>query len=281
MTNSAVYNDNPGEGKKSKGNFNKLLKNKWFLVACAVVALLGLVALIRRQQAMQSDNGQNMLLADGVSGLTVTAPPVDAYDGSAYSSGTFDAMYHAFESQLADIKDSYDIQVDDMKQQMTLLSERYDTASYILQKQSAEIAKQNDLQAMMNNSDAWHFAETPARKQALQNANIQIASKYDWIFDDGVCYDTDGRTPLYTTSTQEYMNTSGTASKKASSTVNKTSQIEKDISTVKTNSLAWHTADTNTKTNLQKANQEIAKKYNWTLNTGDGHYYDSKGKKVY
>ena len=271
-------------GNKFLNKVKKLVKKKPFLIAVAVVVVLGLLAWYRKAQnpvpASETVDESGLIVPDG---LSVMYPEGGfmSQGGSDYMSDEFLSIKDSFSSELGAVQDSFNVVVDSMSAQIEDLSDRIDTQSDTLVIQSNTIARQNDLASMQANSDAWHYATTTEEKKALEQANEEIASKYGWERgDDGVWYD-NGK-PVYTTVTQANYTSSAPAKKSLSSSSTKTvTKTTSDVDTMKANSQAWHTASDSEKQRLHEENVKIAQKNNWTFDSGSGTYKDSAGNRVY
>lgn len=282
-------------GNKVFNKVKKLFKKKPFLIAVAVVVVLGLLAWYKKSQVpatAEDETESEMVLADG---LELMYPANDTFVGSggSYFEDVLDTMVDSFNEELTNmdnyyqseityVKDVLDITVDDMSGQIESLSNQIDTQSDTLAQQTDYIARQNDIQMMQQNSDAWHYATSDADKKALEKTNKAIAEKYGWeLGDDGIWYDEDEK-PVYTTVTQKVATSSSTPKKSlSSSSSTKTTSTTSDIDKMKANSTAWHTASDSQKQKLHEENVAIAKKNNWTFDSGSGTYKDSAGNRVY
>jgi len=302
--------DNKSEttGTKKGGKLKRLFKKKPFLIAVAVVVVLGLIALVRKsQQPVQTADESNMVVADG---LEVMYPSTDTYMTSEgdYITDVLDSLgmvlgemqtehenemisiQESFSEEVSSLKNTFDVTVDSMSMQIEDLSDKVDTQSDTITEQAQTIARQNDIQAMQNNSDAWFYASDSERK-ALEQSNAQIAAKYGWERgDDGAWYD--GGVKVYETTTQQVVTSSAPATKTLSSgstgssgsTSSKSSSgssTASDIATMKANSAAWHTASDTQKQQLHEQNKQIAAKNGWSYDAASGTYSDKSGNRVY
>ena len=273
-----------GNDKKESKKGNKLintLKKKPFLVACIAVGLLGLYVWYRNSQ--NESTHQNMLVADGYDALSLSG--ASGGGGGSYSTGTYEELSeeflkemekvsNSFQNQISDMQNAFDNTYDEMSGQLGLMSDKINTQENIIEEQAGSIKIQNDVDKMKANSDAWWFVKTDAEKQALANANKQIASQYGWSFNDvdGYWYDSNG-SRVYSTVVQSQYSVSVPTTKTASTT-------QSDIDKMKANSDAWLSAKTDTERNaLADANAQIASQYGWTRN--DGVWYDVGGNRVY
>lgn len=287
------------EKKKSKDNkVIKMLKKKPFLIAVIVVAIIALYTAKKKKDA-ELESGQNMVIPDNLEGVSVMYPGADTYGASdtQYVDDALSSMYAEMDKAITDMMNVndknyesfetyYSTQVDSMSEVLESFAEKIDSSTAILTEQSEQIEKLNDIQAMQNNSDAWHYAITDAKKKALEDANKNIARKWGWTFDDdsGLWYD--GDTPVYITATQDavssdvYVPTStpyvGGSSSSGSSSSASTKQS--DINKMMANSDAWHSATESERKQLEEENKAIASKYGWSYNDTDGYWYEGNNK---
>ena len=207
------------EGKKGN-NLKKLFKKKPFLIAVGVVSILGLWAWYRKGSSGSSSastDETSMLYASGYTGYPYTQSDyTEVHD--AYTESTLDAITDAFDQRIESVQSVYDTTNEAILSQVNTLSERVNNSEQIIQNQSDAIQKQNDIAQMKANSDAYHYATTTAQKEALHEANNQIASKYGWTFNDDDGYWYDGNTRVYQTVIQANGGVSTINNKTSSST---------------------------------------------------------------
>lgn len=231
-----------GEKKKGGKGIKNLLKKKPFVIAVIVVAFLGIYSLLKKsKQQTVEETGQNMVISDGLQGVSVLSNPLDSGVGG---SSSFDSIYDMFyteienletahkteignltesyQNQISEMERSFESGVDEMTSQINTLSDRVNKQEYIIETQSSAIELQNDLAEMQRNSDSWHYATSDEQKKALENANKQIASKWGLTFNStsGTWHDSTGAL-VYQTPTQQNANKVNTTTiieqKKASS----------------------------------------------------------------
>ena len=287
--------ENTGKGGKLTNKLKKLFKNKPFLIAVIVVSILGLWSLMKKSQTpTETETEDSSLVPDGVDLLY---PGENTYMTSTgdYISDVLTSMgeyvtgleeenikiKETFTNEYNNLKNTFDVTVDDMSSQIQSLSNKIDTQDNTLKEQTAIIEKQNAIKVMQTNSDAWHYASTQAEKDALAKANEQIASQYGWTRgNDGVWYE-NGQA-VYQTVTQQQASVSSTpATGSYYSSSSGNNSVQSDIATMKANSQAWHSASDTKKAELNAQNKAIAQKNGWTFNSSTGTYHNADGSRVY
>lgn len=294
-TEKSEKKDNTGKGGKITNRLKRLFKNKPFLIAVIVVAILGLWSLMKKSQTQTVTESEDGTLVP--ESLELMYPGENTYMTSEgdYISDVLTSMgeyitgleeenmsiKETFNNQYSTLKNTFDVTVDDMSSQIQSLSNKVDTQDNTLKSQTETIAKQNAIRVMQNNSDAWHYASTKEERDALAKANEEIASQYGWKRgDDGVWYD--GGIAVYQTVTQQKASVSSApATGSYYSSSSKINSVQYDIRQMQANSKAWHSASETDKKILNAENQAIAKKNGWTFNSETGTYHNKDGSRVY
>ena len=321
MANIELFNNDKNktetktEGYKKPMKFKEFIKQKPFLIAVLGVSIVAIfVLLTKKSQPQQEEESEAVLQADGYDYLTYTGSgsgsqiPTDVYDDMFLYYATeletvkqenqkqIEELTSEFEKAIEVNKNAYDVEVDNMSNEILQLTEKLDkNADTILQQQEA-IERQNDINTMRNNADAWHVSTNEAYKESLHKANESIADKWGWTFNDASGYwaDENGNA-LFSTVMQESYVSSGvdtgslpsytSPSTGSSDTVfegyGSSSGLDQktlDIMTMKANSEAWHDASDDEKVMLSEANKQIASKYGFTFDDDTGYWYEGDTK---
>lgn len=296
-------------GKFTK--LKKLFKNKPFLIAFCLVAVAGLYSLLRKSTQPAATNSEagtysntddSLLYGYGYSGMTD-----NTYDDthSVYNQDLFDTLLESFDTSYGDLSAAYDEKIsniqsayeDDtaqLRENISFLDEKITESESNLNAATSYISMLNDIDQMKANSDAYHFAQTAEQRSGLHAANVAIANKYGWSFDDdsGLWVD-EKNNPVYVTTTQKSVNSgvqlipgkssSGGSSGGSSGNSGKTeSAYDKGIKQMMANSDAYLTAKTQAeKDSLRAQNQSIGASLGLTFNSDAGTWHDSSGNRVY
>lgn len=215
------------EGKKTN-KLIKLFKKKPFLVAVGAVSILGLYAFFKKSNSTQSQD------SEGYSAIGYTYPTYN--DGgtytdsnSAYTEDLFNTMQEAFQQQAEDLATSYDNRLEQIQSsydtsnsnlvsQLDTLNERINDNENTLKKQSEAVEMARDIDTMRRNSESYYYTNSEKAKDALHEANADIAKKWGFTFNnsDGYWYDNSG-SRVYSTVQQDQKTLETIATKPSSS----------------------------------------------------------------
>lgn len=181
-----IFDDGPS-GKSSPSGVKKLFKNKKFLAACAVVAVVALfVAWKRNQETSYFDGSQ----AIGYAGYPATGGGGGDPGGTSDTSylddynATIDQIQKEYNSSLDSVTKEYDSTLDSMYSNINDLSDQVYTLQEANEAQQLKAQRDLDLGQMKANSTLYHYTNDKATQDALHKQNADIAAKYGWVYDE-------------------------------------------------------------------------------------------------
>ena len=181
-----IFDDSPS-GKNSTSGVKKLFKNKKFLAACAVVAVVALfVAWKRNQETSYFDGSQ----AIGYAGYPTTGGGGGDTGGTSDTSylddynATIEEIQKEYNSSLDSVTKEYDSTLDSMYSNINDLSDQIYTLQEANEAQALKAQRDLDLGQMKANSTLYHNTNDKSTQEALHKQNAAIAAKYGWDYDE-------------------------------------------------------------------------------------------------
>lgn len=206
-------------GKKLKANTKKLMKNKYFLLALGIVAVLGLYSYYKKNKSGKTNDDE----------LTV-AYTSTGYDGYPTATGesldsiyeSMDNVYNSAMNEIENLRNENNALVSDITQTISDIQKEKDneisqiissfsaerkdydkTISYLElqnQKQEEEAKKQATIEQMKTNANLYHYSDS-AEKERLKAENERLGASL------GAYKDSDGRWYVSNTSSQRLFTT--------------------------------------------------------------------------
>ncbi len=180
-----MFDDGPS-GKNSTSGVKKLFKNKKFLAACAVVAVVALFVAWRRNQETSYFDGSQAI---GYAGYPATGGSGDTGGASDTSylddyNATIDQIQKEYNSSLDSVTKEYDSTLDSMYSNINDLGNQITTLQEANEAQQLKAQRDLDLGQMKANSTLYHYTNDKATQDALHKQNAAIAAKYGWDYDE-------------------------------------------------------------------------------------------------
>ena len=182
-----IFDDAPSGKNSNSSGVKKLFKNKKFLAACAVVAVVALfVAWKRNKETSYFDGSQ----AIGYAGYPTTGGGGGDTGGTSDTSylddynATIEEIQKEYNSSLDSVTKEYDSTLDSMYSNINDLSDQIYTLQEANEAQALKAQRDLDLGQMKANSTLYHYTNDKATQEALHKQNAAIAAKYGWDYDE-------------------------------------------------------------------------------------------------
>lgn len=181
-------------------NAKKLIKNKYFLAALAVVGVAALYVAWKKSQTETAGMG-----GGDSAGYAYTGYPYVSEGGGdesyyagndSYYEELLTEMGNSYTAELDEVQSEYDASISTMMDELSASKEQTATALELLERQNA-------ISQMRANSELYNNISDPSTKEALHAENLAIADKYGFEFDSKSGNYFDGNGVVYTTSKQQ------------------------------------------------------------------------------
>lgn len=195
-------------------SFKKVSKSKTFWIIAGIVALVALIMFFNKSRKAKSS--EQFTYAGGYTGYPITVGASEDTTGIGYDD-LFDQQLF-YENSIEEIESGYSVQVDDLTDTVTTLSNRVVTVEEQLETTQQAQARDKVLAQMQLNShlyNAYSGAEYESYRADLHEENVQLGESLGLTYKNGVWYD--GNIPAYTVDNTNNRPTDNTSGKTANS----------------------------------------------------------------